>query len=524
MVRLFVRLKFRLLRNVLRTNGRWGLVMFTVASLLVGLAAGRLVYTMSEVWRFQVGPLIGGSLVLGWLVGPLLFGASDETIDTTRLALFSLESRPLAAGMAAASIVGPGPLAAGIPLLVLAFRGPTLAHKLFGVLATILTLALATTSSRLALTYLGASLRSRRSRDFATVAAGLVAGLVGATFQLLNVFGVDLTAEHVGQVAEVVRLTPLGWAGDAVGRLSTGEFAIPAVELAATSALLVVILGGWVDVLEKALANVADSDVDTISGGHLLKDSAKHSQDSRHPILVVLAKERRYLSRHPRYRVQVVSQLIVLVIGGAPFLSAIIDRNPEAVLFGCIPGLTAGVTGSNLLGPDGRALWAELLATPSFAPLLRGRSLLFAILGFGASVLVTLGTAAWTGGWRFAPIAITAAIGMALTGSGVGALTSTLAPTPLADDDSANPFATSSPGTGCVNGIITFVGVFAGLLLAVPILYGLAQSRDSIVAGIVLSLFAPIYGFGVWLAGTAMGARRAEKRVPELVSILSHSL
>lgn len=526
LVKLFVRLKLRLLRNVLRTNGRWGLLLFSGASLAVGVGAGVLMARLDAHERFVAGPIVGGLLVFGWLVGPLLFGASDETVDTSRLALFSLDSGPLAAGMAAASIVGPGPVTAVIPLGVLSFRAPGVAHIGLALVASLLTVALATTTSRLALTYLGASLRSRRSRDFATIAAGLMAGLAGAFFQLINLLGLELDLETVERIAGVVRLTPIGWAGDAVGRASSGEIAIPLVEMAATSALLVVILRGWLDVLERVLADVGDSDVRTNQGGHLLRpprNLAKLDQP-RNATLVVLAKERRYLARHPRYRVQVVSQLIVLIIGGAPFLGAVIDREAHAVLLGCIPGLTAGATGSNLLGPDGRALWAEMLAAPRFAPLLRGRSLLFALMGFGSSVIVTFLTAAWTGGWRFAPIALGAAIGMALAGSGVGAFTSCLAPTPMADDDSANPFATSSPGAGCLNGIITVTGVFVGLLLAFPILVGLAYARFSLGFGVLLSLGSPLYGFAIWWTATTLGARRAQQRVPEIVHILSTSL
>ncbi len=524
MVKLFVRLKLRLLRNVLKTNGRWGLIMFTLASSVIGLSLAAIVLRLSPNGQFLAGPLIGGALMLGWIIGPLLFGASDETVDTSRLTLFSLEPRPLAAGMAAASIVGPGPFAAILPLVALAMRGPGIQHKLLGLVGAAMTVALATMTSRLALTFLGSSLRNRRSRDFATVAAGVIAGTVGAAFQLINLFGVDLSRDQLSRLAAIVRLTPLGWAGDAVGRASLGEVAIPLVELVASAALLIVVLRGWVDVLDRVLAEVADSDVRTSQGGHLLGVRGATSSGPRHPVLVVLAKERRYLARHPRYRVQILSQFIVLIVGGAPFLAAVIDRNPQAVLLGAIPGLTAGATGSNLLGPDGRALWAELLASPSFAPLLRGRSLLFALMGFIGSLLVTFSTAIWTGGWRYAPIAVAASVGMALAGSGVGALTSTLAPTPMADDDSANPFATSSPGAGCLNGLMTMLGVFTGLALAFPILVGLAYARDSVSIGVLLSLGAPIYGAGIWWAATALAARRAERRIPELVEILSSSL
>ena len=76
---------------------------------------------------------------------------------------------------------------------------------------------------------------------------------------------------------------------------------------------------------------------------------------------------------------------------------------------------------------------------------------------------------------------------MALTGAAVGAFTSTLAPVNFPEDNNPNPFATENTGQGCVNAIITFTGVLAGLVMAGPILAGLAFSRTSVPCGTGLS-------------------------------------
>ena len=73
------------------------------------------------LWRDSIevvtvaAPVLATAVVGGWALAPLLFGASDETIDPSRLALFPLEARPLARGIAAAGLIGPGPIAASIP-------------------------------------------------------------------------------------------------------------------------------------------------------------------------------------------------------------------------------------------------------------------------------------------------------------------------------------------------------------------------------------------------------------------------
>ncbi len=518
MIGLFARLKLRLLRNALRSSdGALGLILFTALALVGGGSIALIVMGLNDAERVTVAPLIGGVITLGWLVGPLLFGASDETIDTSRLGTFGLDPRALAGGMATAAVIGPGPLAAMLPLLGLTSQAPTIGHGLLAALASVMTVVFATSGSRLALTALGAGLRKRKSRDITTLAAGLAAGVVGLGGQALAVAGGAPSIERLAPIADVVRLTPLGWSADAIGRASAGEVWVPLVELAATGVLIVVMLRAWVDVLTWVLENVEESSVETDVGGHFASDAP----GSVRPIRAVLAKETRYLRRHPRYRVQVVSQGIVLVVGGAPFIAAILSRDPQAVLLGCIPGLTAGVTGSNLLGPDGRALWAESLALPTLTPVLRGRSLAFALLGLASAGLITFGTAAWTGGWKFVPIALCAAIGMALAGSGVGAVTSVLAPTPFPDDDSPNPFATNAPGSGCLNGLVTVVGVFVGLAFAAPILIGLAQAREDAAWGLLVIVLSPIYGAAIWTATTAWAGRRATNRTPEIVSILA---
>ena len=136
-------------------------------------------------------------------------------------------------------------------------------------------------------------------------------------------------------------------------------------------------------------------------------------------------------------------------------------------------------------------------------------------------MLLTLGSAWWTGGWRFVPAALGAAVGMAFTGSGIGAITSVLAPSPYPDEDSTNPFATSTPGAGCLPAAITFTGVVCGLVLSAPILFGLARADEQTGAIALVAALAPCYGIAIWFVSTAIAGRRGERRGPELVSYLA---
>ena len=515
---LFVRLKLRLLRNVLRTSAGPGLVIFTILAIGTGIVAALAMRSATDAERFIVTPILGVAFVLTWAFGPVLFGNSDETIDTTRLALIPLDPNRLASGLAVQALVGPGPIAAVIGLSGIASRSPDLLSGFLAVAAVFATVVFATTLSRMLLTALGSGLRKRRSRDLATLLTGISIGAAAVGLQLFVVYGSSIDLGTLASIADVVRLSPFGWAGDALGRASTGALLVPTIQLVATIAMVAVAIRVWAMLLERALTDVTEHEDESLTTRPLVPVGSGGSMAAWR---VTFIKERRYFTRHPRYRVQVMSQATVLILGGAPFLAAIIRREPEAVLFGCIPALTAGVTGANLLGPDGRALWAEYLALPSLTPLLRGRALTFAALGVVAAVALTLGSAWWTGGWRFAPAALGAAVGMAFTGSGVGAVTSILAPSPYPDEQSTNPFATSSPGAGCLPAFITFGGVIVGLVLSGPILYGLAQAGDRSQAIALVAALAPPYGIGVWFAATAIAGRRGERKGPELVTYLA---
>ncbi|MEZ5377626.1 MAG: hypothetical protein R2733_14065 [Acidimicrobiales bacterium] len=520
MISTFARLKSRLLWNALRRGQGLGLILFTS---LVGILSIAGVFNALAADVADLGiamPLISLGLMVAAVFSPLLFGSTDETVDTTRLALFPLDTRHLALGMGTAALIGPGPIALLLPLLAVASRAPGPLTTLVAVLGAFTLVALVAVLPKLVMTIFGALLRRRRSRDLATVASSLVVAVLLLSVQGGLFFGGSIDRRHVEVASDVATVLPTGWPSLTLTRSLDGQIAWPVFFLGASWILLAYLLLTWARVLERSLSDVDDGGTASDLGGHLLD----HGGDSPHPIRPVLAKEWRYLRRHPRYRVQVISQALVVFIGGAPFLGAVIDRRPEAVLFGCIPGLTAGLTGANLLGPDGRALWAEAIALPSLRPLLRGRSLVFAMIGVGGSLIVTFGAAAYTGGWRFAVPALSAAVGMAFTGAGIGSVTSTFAPVPYPEESNPNPFASGLSGGGCINGLVSFTGVIIGLVLAAPILYTIAQASDgSIPILALITVVAPAYGLAVWLVTTQQAGRLLERRLPDILTHLSRA-
>ena len=350
--------------------------------------------------------------------------------------------------------------------------------------------------------------------------AGVGAGAVGIGAQLTAMFSQGTSVDRLRPTADFLRLTPLGWPGDALARLMGGETGVPLIEIAGTLGLggLAVML--WISILDKSLTEVDEGlEIQELDGHLLVRPGAPNHTLS--VLRAVLAKELRYMRRHPRYRVQVVSQAVVLIVGGAPFLTAVVNRDPSAVVLGGLPGLTAGVASANLLGTDGRALWGEWLATDSLLVVLRGRALAFVGMGTIGAVLITLGVAGYTGGWQYIPTGIASGIGFALTGAGLGTYTSTLAPNPFPDEDNPNPFASGAIGEGCLNGVVTIAGVLTALAVSGPVLYGLAHARDSLAWSLGVTLSTPIYGAAIFWFVSAAAATRADAKGPDMVAAMS---
>ncbi len=524
MVRVFATLKLRLLRNLLRTDSGLAFVLFTI----IAVGFGTLLAYIFVAAPIPEGvlPMVATAMVLAWTFGPLLFGAADETIDTTRLALFPVPARQLAPGMVVANLIGPGPIAIALPFIAAAQRSPTIAARVVGMVAAAATVVLASVLSRWVQTLLGSALRKRKRRDLVIVVAGLFAGILGIGSQVLLVVG--FSRERLAHIGSIAQWFPGGWTGWAIQSLQGvgpgGDgYGLPLLAIAATIALTVFVAWRWIAALEAALSEVADGGVDEVADGHFMDSTGVRGWVFTRLGVYgpVLAKELRYLRRHPRYRVQVVTQFIVLILGGAPFLAAILERDPTSVLVACVPALTAGITASNLLGADGRALWGEVLAVDSLTVILRGRSLAFFALGVSSSILVIILTASYTGGWKFAPVALAASVGMGFAGAGTGAFTSTLAPVLLPDESNPNPFASGDMGQGCVSGIFTMGGAAVGLATSAPVLAGLAFARTELWAQLLVIVLAPIYGFGVYVGTTHLAGRRADPRIPELIATLT---
>src|ERR1700733_13820369 len=120
MARVLVQLKLRLLRNALRasTAAKVSFIISTAAAALV--AAGAFpprALPRGQPAAVDVSTVLFTLFAFGWLILPIFVFGLDSTLDPATLALYPLRTRPLAAGLLAASASGAWPLANVVGLL-----------------------------------------------------------------------------------------------------------------------------------------------------------------------------------------------------------------------------------------------------------------------------------------------------------------------------------------------------------------------------------------------------------------------
>ena len=265
-VRTFVRLKLRLTVNGLRGQ-TWRVALFVLGVLLAaGLAVGGyLTFAIpgllddERVARIMI-TLGGAGIVLGWLFLPLVFFGIDESLDPARFALLPLNRRALIGGLFVASMAG----VPAIATLLATFGMVDSAARLGGpaaglaqLVGVVLGLLLCAALSRSMTSAFATALRSRRSRDLATVLLALAAALLGPLqiFALAGAQNADW--DRVAQVARVVGWTPLGAPYSLGLDVAAGRaWAVP-VKLVIVLVSILGLLWWWSATLERAMLGSA---------------------------------------------------------------------------------------------------------------------------------------------------------------------------------------------------------------------------------------------------------------------------
>lgn len=518
MVGVFLRLKLRLLSGSFSSPSTGlGLAVAAVAGVggTVAVSAA-LLAARGSGHGMEAAVVTAVLLGLGWVIGPVLLAAADDSLDPAKLVLLPLRRRDLATGLLAASVIGVGPLLTAVLCLLIATTGASGPVGAVLALPSAVLLLVLTICVSKAVTALAAGLlRGRRGRDLAVVVAGL-AGLLPTVF---NFVLVPMLADDDRRRALVVagRWTPWGavtWVPSGAPEFPWRALAAVAYAVACSAAALTL----WISRLER-MQTTADA-----STGRAGRRRRHHtpSPKARTRRQAICARELRLVRRDPRRMSAYVGGSIASLFIAFPLL-----RNGDApaasVLLGCLPLLFVALQGSNAYGFDGSALWLDLVATADTSDTrddLAGRQWANAIVAIPGSVVVTTVIAAVASAWALLPgvVGVAAALGaLVLPGS---SLIGMHFPVPLPEKQQ-NAFAAGDPGRGCLAGLVT-IGLAAGAALAVsPLAVAVVLGRHTLwVQFAVLAAGVALGGLANRLL-TGFAARRLLARGPELLWVLA---
>ena len=528
MVGHLLKLKLALLRGGLRAQGAGGVIGLAIALLIAvgfgGVAAVGLA-TLRAVKPDTASTIAAGAftvLLFGWVVGPVVTLASDNTLEPDRLALLPLTARQLMPGFLLASTVGVG----GLFTVVVLTGGvigmaPSTPAVVITILAAVTEVALCVTSSRLVGTLLSGAARNRRWRD--------VALTVGPLLLIATNFGIQVWNRQRfgpqgyrfgdgGAIGRTVRWLPSGWPAVAMGAARRGDLLAAVGLVVATAGLTVVLLWGWWRALGRLTTRSPTAgDRRTRRDATLIPRWTPFFPANR--VGAVAAKDLKYVWRDPRQRASTIAALMSSII---PLISIITVRssNPKLVLFAAAPALTLSLNQANQFGFDGPAYWMNVAAGSDVRSDLMGKAL--ARLTLGVVTVVSIGAVltAVAGDVTRLPSAIALAIAAWGIAGGLAIVASVTAPYPL-PDRSTNPFTSGGAGTGVQALGSAFGTLFASLTLLAPFVIAMLVFPATGWAQVVIGLAAAGAGIGAWRAGFAVAVHRADSRQVEILAALS---
>jgi ABC-2 type transport system permease protein len=517
----FVRLKLRILANGLRGQTS-RVVLFVLGALAAaGLAVGGWAILAipglldEERAAGTLLPLGGGALVLGWLFLPLVFFGVDESLDPARFALLPLRRRTLIGGLFVASLAGipaVATLVATLGMVDTVRRLGGLGAGTVELVGVVLGLLLCAAVSRSVTSAFATALRSRRSRDLATILLAVVAALLGP-LQLVALAGAEHADwDRVAEVAGVVAWTPFG-APYTIGLdVALGRaWAVP-IKLAIVLAAIGGLLWWWSSTVERAMvgASGVSRRQSTVAGSPVSRLLFRWLPRTRFGALV--AREVRYWWRETRRRATLITFSVVGVF--LPVMLTVSGAGAGPVLL--FVGALAAVSLANQFGFEGSAYAANVAAGVPGRVEVRSRATGYSVYVIPLLIVISI----VVGVVADSPAAIPSSLGklVATYGVGLAVVLPISVRAAYALPDTTNPFAMSSGG-GLTKGLLTFGALFATIIVTLPL-----QLAGWLLGDVWLWIGLPIglgYGATAYLIGSRLAGTMLDGRAPELLAAVT---
>lgn len=519
MAQRFLRLKLALLggsfrRSTIQLVGMVIAVLYAsgiTVAVMSGLSAARAVHDVGLVRDLVI---VAGALVtFGFAVVPLLFGV-DDVLDPRRFALFGIESKRLALGLAIGALVSVPSIAlvlCSATTLVTWSRGPlALLLALIGAAAGVATCVLA---SRVAASVASFALASRRGREASGVIGILLLFLISPAAILLGrLVGASGGRSTLHHLADVLRWTPLAAAWSAPADATAHH---PGAALLETLIALAVVGALWLTwqwLVAVMLVTPGHQQISRSYGGlgwfRLLPATGWG---------VVAARSLSYWGRDARYWVSLIMIPLIPVILLVALLS--VDAIPghyAALVPVPVMALFLGWSAHNDVAYDGTAIWLHVVAGARGISDRVGRLVPLFVLGVPLVVVGSLLSVGVYGDWSALPGLLGASAALLLTGLGLSCVTSALFPYPVAKPGDS-PFQ-QPQSSNAISAVVQALSLLVIVGLSAPAVWlavlGVFRASGFGWGSLVAGLFV---GVAALVVGVYAGAAIFERRGPELL-------
>jgi ABC-2 type transport system permease protein len=519
--RLLVELKLRMVGNALRssTAARVSFLVSTTFAVLVAIGIFWLLaqFRFLSAWEsVDLTTVIFSMFAIGWLIGPIFAFGLDGTLDPATLALYPLRTRPLVAGLLAASAAGAWPVANVLGLLGVTIG---LAHGAFGMLlalvAVVLQVLFCIVLARCAITSMAGLLRSRRGKDLAIFLIIPVFAAFEFLIQVLAAGG--LHPASFASIDSWLRWLPPGLAAHAIQDASTGHLGDAMARLGVLVAAIVVLGVLWVRSLERALVTT-----DTSTGSSRVHNAGLPL--ARYGLRgAVAARFLRYQGRDPASLAYwAIAVVIMFVCSASTILGP--HKHPAVVIASAVFGAAFAVSyRANPVGQTGPAFVLEAMALSGRRELrayFSGQDIVFGAIAIPllTSVSIVLGILVKD------PMEGLVAAAVGVAGLGAALAMANIFTVVLAypmQKRAGNPMPQPAQGyTGsAVAAIFGTLACVAVAVIPVIILGNLTSGVSAAIRLPVLFGCAAAYGFGLAWLGVRAAATAAEGKLPELCQV-----
>ena len=491
--------------------------------LALGLAAAAgtwsAVITADAGARSDVLMLILTGWLLGWIVGPVL-GSGAGFLRPEYFTLLPVDRRRLGAGLLASVLVGVGAAVTALGALALvahAARTGVIWTVLVAVVCAVLFLVMTVAVSRIVYALLGNAMRSRLGVELAAIQYGLLLATLMAgwlaTSPVTGEVPVFLERGFDGHAAAgVLAWSPAGWPVQAIDAAAAADHAAMLGWLALLAGATTLAVAGAVVLLTPYVGSRTMRRHRRPLGSRVLDRSGTLPAS---PLTAVLGKELRTWVRDPWRSLEIRSSIwFGIFVAGYGAIAGL----PEiAVVAGMAVALMVGLSGANLYGFDGTALWQLVVAQSpqTIRADVRGRQLAL-IVYFGIpAVVLSAAMMVVTGEYDHALPVFAVIVAVVGAGSGLALLLSVIGATPGVD-----PHRRVNATDAGENQFVLQVGFWVSVLLATPTaatagLYATDPTWAGALSPAVLVAVALVNGGSVAVGLGWLARRRLSVRLPE---------